>query len=93
MSIGNRIVGIVQLLVVVTELGEVCVKWFILLRLASAELEKDVLSADVRSGGVQAGFWCNPHLMRFSHSCEDTLYFGGTRKSNHGHSIGFLSFS
>ena len=45
----------VQLYVAVTELGEVCFKWFVLLRSARTELAKDVLSADIRSGGVQAG--------------------------------------
>jgi len=46
----------VQLCAVVTKLGEVCFKWFVLLGSASTELAKDVLSADIRSGSVQAGF-------------------------------------
>jgi hypothetical protein len=45
----------VQLYAVISELGEDCLKWFVLLRSASKELAKDVQSADIRSGGVQAG--------------------------------------
>jgi len=45
----------VQLCAVVTKLGEVCLKCFVLLGSASTELAKDVLSADIRSSGVQAG--------------------------------------
>jgi len=81
----------VQLFAVVTKLGEVFFKWFVLLRSASTELAKDVLSADIRSGGVQAGFLCVPHLVRVSHSLDDTPYFGGTGKSDHRCSFGFLS--
>ena len=55
-SIGDCIVGMVQLYAVVTELGEVCFKWFILLRSASREQGKDVLSADIGSSGVQTHF-------------------------------------
>ena len=45
--IGDCIVGMVQLYAVVTELGELCFKWFVLLRLARTEVAKDVLSADI----------------------------------------------
>jgi hypothetical protein len=55
-SIGDFIVGMLQLYVVVTELGHVWFKWFVLLRSASTELAKNVMSADIRSGGVQTGF-------------------------------------
>jgi len=55
MAIGDCIVCTVQLCVVVTKLGEVCLKWFILLGSASTELAKDVLSANIISSCVQAG--------------------------------------
>lgn len=45
-----------QLYAVVSKLRAVCIKRFVLLRWESAELVKDVLSAEIRSGGVQAGF-------------------------------------
>jgi len=35
---GYSIVGMVQLYMAVTELGEACFKWFVLLRSASTEL-------------------------------------------------------
>jgi len=90
-SISDCIVCMVQLCAVVTKLGEVCFKWFILLGSAGTELAKYVLSADIRSSGVQAGFLCIPHLERVSHSLDDTPYFGGTGKSDHRRSFGFLS--
>jgi len=90
-SIGDCIVGMVQLYAVVTELGEVCFKWFALLRSASTELAKDVLSADIRSGGVQTRFYCVPHLVRISYTFDNAPYFRGTGKSDYRCSLGFLS--
>jgi hypothetical protein len=55
-SIGDWIVGMVQLYAAVTELGEASFKWFVLLMLASINLAMDVLSADITSGSVQTGF-------------------------------------
>jgi hypothetical protein len=46
----------VQFYAVVTKLGDVYIKWFVLRGSASLELAKDVMSADTRSGGVQDGF-------------------------------------
>jgi len=46
------------------------------------ELSKDVLSADIRSGCVQAGFRCIPHLERVSHSLDNTPYFGEQESLN-----------
>jgi len=46
----------VQLCAVVTELGDGCIKWLVHPGSASTELVNDVLSADITSGGVEAGF-------------------------------------
>jgi len=54
--IGDGIVRIVQLYVVVTQLGEKCFRWFLHLRSAGMELTKSVLSADIGSGSVQLDF-------------------------------------
>jgi len=81
----------VQLYAVVTELGDVCFKWFVLLRSASTELAKDVLSADIRSGGVQAGFKRIPYFARVFYSLDYMVYFGGTGKSDHRRGFSFLS--
>jgi len=62
-SIADCIVCMVQLYAVVAKLGEVCFKWFVLLWSASTELAKDVLSSDIRSGGVQTSFECVPLLV------------------------------
>jgi len=80
----------VQLYVAVTELGEVFFKWFVLLRSASTELVKDVLSANIRSGGVQTHFNCDPHLVRISYTFDDAPSFRGTGKSNYRCSLGFV---
>jgi hypothetical protein len=42
------------------------------------ELAKDVLSSEIRSGGVQAGLYRIQHLERVLHSLDDTPYFRGT---------------
>ena len=81
--ISDCIVCMVESCAVVAKRGEVCVKWFVHLMLARAELAKDVLSANIRSGRVQTGFYCIPHLVRVPHSLDDTPYFGGTGKSDH----------
>jgi len=54
-TISDCMVGMDQLYEVVTKVGEVWVNWLVLLRSACTELVKDVLAADIRSGGVQAG--------------------------------------
>jgi hypothetical protein len=59
--------------------------------LASKELAKGILAANLRSGCVQAGFQSITHLVRISHSVDKTPYFGGTGKSDHEHSFGFQS--
>jgi len=81
----------VQLYAVVTELGEVWFKWFILPRSARTELTKDVLPADIRSGGVQTRCWCVPHVGSISYTFDDAPYFRGAGKSDHRRSLGFLS--
>lgn len=92
-AISDCIVCTVKLWVVVTKFGEVYCKWWVLSRSASAELTQDVVSAHVRSCCVQTGFWCIPHLMRVSHSLDNTLYFRGTGKYNYSPSISFLCLS
>ena len=67
-AIGNCIVCMVQLYAVVTELGKVRFKWFVLIRSAGTELRKNVLSTDIRSGGVQDGFKYVSHLVRISYT-------------------------
>ena len=89
-SISDCILCMVESCAVVAKRGEVCVQWFVHLMSARAELAKDVLSANKRSGGVQTGFYCIPHLVRVPHSLGDTPYFGGTGKSDHRRSFGFL---
>jgi hypothetical protein len=76
--------------VVVTKLGGVCFKWFVLLGSASTELAKDVQSADIRSSGIQAGFKSIPHLERVSHSHDHAPYFVGKGKSDHTCNFSFL---
>jgi len=73
-----------------TELGEVCCLWFVLLKSASTELAKNILSADMRTGGVQAGFSYISHLLRISKPFDNTPYFGGTRQPDYRYSLGFL---
>jgi len=65
----------VQLYVVVTKLGEVRFEWFGLLRSASTESAKNVISTDKGSSGVQTGFKCVPHLVRMSYTFDNALYF------------------
>ena len=66
-AISDYIVCMVQLYAVVAKLGEVCFKWFVLLWSASTDLAKNVLSADIGSGGV----------------FDDAPYFRGTGKSDY----------
>jgi len=81
----------VQLHAAVTKLGEVYFQWFILLRSASLELAKNVLSADIGSGGVQHHLMCVPHFARPSYTFDDVPYFGEKGQSNHRCSLNFLS--
>jgi len=81
----------VQIYVVVTKLGEVSFKLFILLQSASMELAKIALSANIGSSSVQTGLHCVPQYLRISYTLNDAPYFGGTGKSPYKCSLGFLS--
>jgi len=81
----------VQLLAVFSEVGKECFKHFGLLRSASAELAKDVLCPNIRSGGVQADSGRIARFERVAHSPDNTPYFRGTGKSDHSHGFGALS--
>jgi len=81
----------VQLYAVVTELDDVCIKWYVLLRSASMELAKIVLSAYIEFDSVQTYFEWVPHVVRISYTFDHVPYFGGTGKSDHRCSLGFLS--
>ena len=80
----------VQFYAVVTALGEVCFKWFVLLRLASTELVKDFLSANIRSCGVQTRFKCVPDFVRILYTFDHAPYIGGAGKSDQRSRLGFL---
>jgi len=55
------------------------------------ELATNVMSADIRSGGVQTCVKCVPHFVTISYDFDVALYFGGTGKSAHRCRLGFLS--
>jgi hypothetical protein len=84
---GNCIVGIVQLYDIVTKPGEVCCKWFVLLKSAHKELVKNVMSAVPRSSGVQTSLECLPHSTSISYTPDNVPYTGGTGKSHHIRSV------
>ena len=79
----------VQLYAIVTKLGQVYFRWFVLLRSASMELAKEILSSNVESGSVQTSFLCVPHFVMISYILDDALYFGGTSKSDYRCCLGF----
>ena len=81
----------VQLYVVVTECGEVWLKWFVLLRSARTELAKDILFAIIGSSSSQTRFEWVLHFVRISYTFDDAPYFRGTGKSDHRCSLSFLS--
>jgi len=89
-AICNCVLCMDYLYAVGTELGEVCCLWFVLLKSASTELAKNILSADIRTGGVKAGFSYIPHLMRIFQPFDNTPYFCGTRQPDYRCSLGFL---
>jgi len=90
-SITDCIVSMVQWYAVLTELGEVYLKWFVLHRSKRVELVKGVLSADIRSGGVQNHFWYVPHFITISYAFNDVPYLRGTGQFNHRWSLRLLS--
>jgi len=83
----------VQFYVLVTDLGEVCFKWFILPRSARTERAKTVMSSEMASGSVQTALYCVSHLGRISYTFDNVPYFGGIGKFDYRCSLGFLSLS
>jgi len=81
----------VQLYAVVTKIGEVYIEWFAFLRSVATELEKNVLSADTESGGVQTDSACVPQFVSISDNFDDAPYFGGAGTSDNRCSLGVLS--